>query len=145
MLGGLARWLRFGGIDAYFDRTALVAEIVARARAEQRWFLTRSPGTAAMLGPRVLVLRNMGVADEIRELQQRLGVVADETLWFSRCSLCNWLLEAVPRDTVVAMVPPYVVGHVKAFRRCRGCGRIYWSGSHSDRIRRRLAELFASA
>jgi uncharacterized protein with PIN domain len=39
-------------------------------------------------------------------------------------------------------VPPFVAATAPRFRVCPGCGRVYWPGTHADRIARRLDTLF---
>ena len=41
----------------------------------------------------------------------------------------------------VPAVPPRVFASHAAFRRCPGCGRVYWEGTHVGRIRRVLDAL----
>jgi len=53
---------------------------------------------------------------------------------FSRCSRCNAELEAVSPETVKNEVPDYVFFTQEEFLRCRGCGRIYWKGTHVPKI-----------
>ena len=47
-----------------------------------------------------------------------------------RCLDCNRPLEAVARETVAALVPPYVLATQEHFQRCAGCGRVYWPATH---------------
>ena len=35
-------------------------------------------------------------------------------------------------------MPEYVKARQRDFRSCRGCGRIYWPGTHCERIEERL-------
>ncbi|MGD2104505.1 MAG: Mut7-C RNAse domain-containing protein, partial [Anaerolineae bacterium] len=58
----------------------------------------------------------------------------------SRCSVCNALLEAVPREDVADRVPPFVLNTHSEFRRCTGCDRVYWSGSHVDAMDEELEQ-----
>ncbi|UCE87873.1 MAG: twitching motility protein PilT, partial [Deltaproteobacteria bacterium] len=39
---------------------------------------------------------------------------------------------------VEGRVPPRILREHSAFLRCPGCERVYWSGSHTDRMRRVL-------
>ena len=60
---------------------------------------------------------------------------------FSRCAACNGVLERVSPDEVAASVPPFVAATQTQYTRCPGCGRIYWRGTHWDRVSARLASL----
>ena len=61
----------------------------------------------------------------------------------SRCMECNGELEPAPADAVAGRVPPGVLEGCREFWRCRGCGRVFWHGSHWARISGRLARVFA--
>jgi hypothetical protein len=58
---------------------------------------------------------------------------------FSRCPVCNGALEVADREAVRAHVPAYVAETHRTFRRCPCCGRIYWRGTHWQRMEQNLA------
>jgi len=142
MLGTLARWLRFAGFDTSFDPSLPDPALAAAARRDGRWLLTRDRLLAAAAGPRVVLLRCPDLAGQVGELRSRLALSADPDRAFTRCSRCNALLEPVASDAVVREVPPYVAAHATRFVRCPGCRRIYWPGTHSERISLRIKALF---
>jgi len=134
MLGTLARWLRFFGYDAeYMDPSTEDRLLAERARSEDRWLLTRDRELAA-IGPRTMLLRSDVVEDQLVEVFERLGVRPWIGLDRARCAECNGELAPVEARTVARDVPPYVLRTAERFSRCRGCGRVYWPGSHGDRI-----------
>jgi uncharacterized protein with PIN domain len=134
MLGSLARWLRFFGYDAaYMDPSTEDRRLADRARSEGRWLLTRDRGLAAV-GPRTMLLRSEAVEDQLVEVFERLGVRPEVGLERARCGECNGELEPADAGKVARDVPPYVLRTATRFKRCRGCGRVYWPGSHGDRI-----------
>jgi uncharacterized protein len=47
-------------------------------------------------------------------------------------------LEAVAKADVASLVPERSRRHYETFLRCRGCGRIYWHGSHAARLEQAL-------
>jgi len=142
MLGTLARWLRFAGVDTFFEAGIDDDELAALARVEGRWLVTRDRALAARAGPRSMLLRRATLAAQVAELRARLPLEFRPGRFFSRCSACNAVLAEVSRDRVAARVPPFVAVNASRFRECPGCGRVYWPGSHEPRIRRRLDELF---
>jgi len=144
MLGTLARWLRFAGFDVFFAPHVADAQLAQRARVEGRWLLTQDRELAARAGPRVLLLRGGSLLEQVVELRQRLGLRAEPSRFFTRCSRCNGLLDRVGVEEVVHQVPPYVAAHAQLFVRCRGCGRVYWPGSHLPRIQATLHKLFTA-
>ncbi len=136
MLGSLARWLRLAGYDCEYSG-AEDRELAARAEREGRWLLTRDRELAAV-GPRSLLVRQEGVEAQLVEVLGRLGLAPSGRLEDARCAACNGgLREASPAE-VEGLVPPYVRDTAPRFRACSGCGRVYWPGTHSARIRDRL-------
>ena len=61
---------------------------------------------------------------------------------FTRCTLCNILLMTVEKPKIRGVVPDYIWQMQHEFRKCSGCGRIYWPGSHKERSMIRLEQLF---
>jgi len=144
MLGRLARWLRLAGFDASYTPAVADLALAGRARAEQRWLLTRNRRLAGVAGPRALLLRARTTGEQVAELRRRLALTVRPELFLTRCSCCNASLEAVPGDVVRERVPPYVAIHAGRFMECPGCGRVYWPGTHVARIARTLGEWFPS-
>ena len=60
---------------------------------------------------------------------------------FTRCRECNTILDDVGRGDVLERLPERI-GHLyERFKRCAGCGRVYWEGSHYDRMKRLVDRL----
>ncbi|HNX58600.1 MAG TPA: Mut7-C RNAse domain-containing protein, partial [Spirochaetota bacterium] len=60
---------------------------------------------------------------------------------FSRCLLCNGSLEAVPKETVSASLDELTRRYYETFFHCTGCGKIYWKGSHFERMGKLIQKL----
>lgn len=139
MLGTLAKWLRLLGYDTAYDNQASDPELAHRARAEGRVLLTRDQELAARSGLRTLLIESEVLEEQVEQVQDALAPPPQPP--FSRCPVCNTALEPVSREEIADQVPPYVLKTQTEFHRCPGCGRIYWPGTHVDRMRRRLSEL----
>lgn len=140
MLGRLARWLRTLGYDAAYDPEIEDSELVRRAVAEDRVILTRDRDLAEewrLEG--CLVLASEDPLDHLAAIDREFGLGWPRPL-FRRCLECNVALERAPGAEVEARVPERVRRRETEFRRCPSCGRIYWEGSHTRRMRRRLEE-----
>jgi uncharacterized protein with PIN domain len=141
MLGSLARWLRFFGYDASFPEPGPEDSLLAeRARSEGRWLLTKDRELAAA-GPRTVLIRSEGLEEQLAEVFSRLDLRPEATLERARCGECNGGLEGVSRDEVADVTPPHVLATAPRFRRCTSCGRVYWPGSHGDRILERMRKI----
>lgn len=144
MLGRLARWLRFAGFDTTFLPDTPDPAVAGEARAEGRWLLTRDRRLAAAAGPRVVLLRTRTVGEQVAELRVRLPLAACPERFLTRCSCCNDALVEVSREAVRNRVPPFVAMRASRFFSCPGCGRVYWPGTHPQRITRTLEAWFLS-
>lgn len=138
MLGSLARWLRFMGYDTAYPEPGPDRLLIDRTRAEARVLLTRDRELAARVTGAVQV-RSDDLDEQIREVASvlRLRLVAP----LSRCSLCNEILEAVPPEDVKGLVPDGVTSRHHEFWRCPSCRRVYWQGTHWDKMVERLNDL----
>ena len=138
MLGTVARWLRFFGYDAVFLEPGPEDRLLAeQARNEGRWLLTRDRELASA-GPRTMLIRADELEDQLLEVFGRLGLRPQATLELARCGECNGELEDVSKDEVSGVAPPHVLATAPRFRRCSGCRRVYWPGSHGERILERM-------
>lgn len=146
MLGGLAKWLRAAGYDTDYAREG--TDIADRALAERamkegrvmltgdRGFLERAPVRDGRL--ELVLLPQLPVEEQLRAVVERFGLEPRP----SRCMGCNGELETVASGAVAGLVPPGVLGERREFWRCRGCGRVFWHGSHWARISGRLERVF---
>jgi uncharacterized protein with PIN domain len=143
MLGSLARWLRFFGFDSVFLEPGPEDRLLSEhARVEGRWLLTKDRELASA-GPRTVLVRADDLDDQLIEVFTRLGLQPDATLERARCSECNGNLEDVSKEEVAEVVPPHVLATAPRFRRCSGCRRVYWPGSHGDNILQRMEKVIS--
>ena len=133
-LGRLARTLRLLGFDAVWRNDIPDDELAAISTVEHRILLTRDRG----LLKRAKVAHGYLVTEtdrhrQVGEVLQRFDL-AGAIAPFGRCLACNGLLEPVAKNEVEDRLPPRTRRDYDEFRRCTGCGRIYWQGSHYDRL-----------
>lgn len=139
MLGTLAKWLRILGYDTLFDPALNDHQLVRLARAENRLLLTRDRQLAQRRGVRVLLVVSEHLDDQIRQVVVDLELEPVRT--FSRCPVCNEPLELMDHSAAQARVPVYVAQSHETFKNCPACQRIYWRGSHWQRMEEQLAQL----
>jgi uncharacterized protein with PIN domain len=146
MLGKLAKQLRMLGYDALYYRGEDVYPLIRLGRQEGRVILTRNTKLIPRR-PEDVILRI--TEDEpllqLKELIQKANIKIDEGKVFSRCLLCNALLDAISRTEVEGKVPDFIFYQQREFFRCPQCQRIYWPGSHQENMKRRMEELLTSA
>lgn len=139
MLGTLAKWLRILGFDTLFDANLNDHQLVRLARAENRVLLTRDHELARRRGLHTLLVTAEHLDDQVRQVLADLSLATDCA--FSRCPVCNQLLEAIDRETAQARVPAYVVHTHDSFSRCPACQRVYWRGTHWQQMDEHLKNL----
>jgi len=139
MLGRLAKWLRILGYDTLYGVHWDDNELARRSRAEGRVLLTRDGELARRRGLRVLFIHQQELEPQLAEVLAAYPPPPEGL--FSRCPECNAPLQDVPKEAAREQVPPYVYQTQARFRRCPQCLRLYWQGTHWQRMRERLAEL----
>ena len=146
MLGGLAKWLRAAGYDTYYARegTDVSDRSLAQKALEERrvvltsdnGFLERRPVRDGTVG--FMQVPHLPLEEQLQLVAARFSLTRRQ----SRCMVCNGELGVVPPVTVAGRVPPGVMQDHEEFFECRGCGRVFWHGSHWDRISSRLERVF---
>jgi len=144
-LGKLARYLRLLGFDTLYGSDRDDAAIVALSVAESRIILTRDKG---LLKHAVVTrghwVRSTAARRQLQEIVQAFDLTGSARP-FTRCMRCNALLEQAAKDAIAARLPPRVRAHFDAFAQCPACHRVYWRGSHYERLRTLVAELCPAA
>ncbi|MGB9919508.1 MAG: Mut7-C RNAse domain-containing protein [Moorellales bacterium] len=140
-LGRLAAYLRLLGFDSLYRGNLPDAILAGISVQDRRILLTRDRG----LLKRSQVSHGYLVR-ETNPRQQITEVVRRFDLWglarpFSRCMRCNEELVAVRKEEILDRLPPRVREGCEEFRKCPGCDRVYWKGSHYERLARLVREV----
>jgi uncharacterized protein with PIN domain/sulfur carrier protein ThiS len=133
-LGGLARLLRMAGFDTIYDNNLHDDEIEILGLQEQRVVLTRD---RELLKRRRVeygaYVRALKAEAQLREVVARFDL-AERARPFTLCLHCNAPLRAVAREAVLERLPPTVRATQDEFSTCDQCHRVYWKGSHWQRM-----------
>jgi uncharacterized protein with PIN domain len=138
MLGRLAKWLRVLGFDASVEPLFDLERIEALLR-NKITPVTRREKWRGLQG--VIFIRNDHHFEQLKELISELGMSREALRPFSRCGVCNTVLAPIPRELALGSVPDFIFETASDFRKCPGCGRVYWPGSHKDRMLAMLESL----
>lgn len=140
-LGRLAAYLRMLGLDAAYTNSAGDAELARISVDEHRILLTRDRGllmrSAVTHG---YWLRETAPRLQTAEIVRRFDL-ARRIEPFRRCMACNSPLVPADREEIAGRVPPGVAASRQEFRECPACRRVYWQGTHYQRMRRWIEEL----
>ena len=138
-LGTLAKWLRIVGYDTLYERGDRDLDFLKKAAEEGRVALTRKRDLARRPhAVRLVVVKADRAPDQLAEVLEALEIIPDPMKRMTLCLRCNTPLEAIPKETVEGLVPAYVYRKYMQFRRCPLCGRIFWPGTHRERVDERL-------
>jgi uncharacterized protein with PIN domain len=142
-LGRLAAYLRLLGFDTLYRNDADDPELARISRDEQRVLLTRDRG----LLKRSIVTHGYYIR-ETDPQKQVVEVVLHFDLFrviepFRRCLRCNGVLEEVSKDEISSQLPPLASQSFDEFRRCQGCGKVFWKGSHYERMAQLIEHVLA--
>lgn len=143
-LGGLARFLRMLGFDTLHENAFADEDIRRLARDERRVVLTRDRELLKCRDiARGCFVHALEPQAQLGEVAKRYGL-ARRARPFTLCLHCNLPLVEVDRDSVLERLPERVVELHERFTHCRGCDRVYWPGSHYDRMRQALGEVLSA-
>ena len=137
-LGKLVRDLRLLGVDVVYDPAAEDRQLVTIASSENRALLTRD---RRLLMHAIVrhgyYLRSQEPMEQTLEILHRFDL-GSALAPFTRCLRCNTLLKPAKKAEVFDQLKPLTRIYYEQFRRCSGCGQVYWSGSHFAKLQNRI-------
>ena len=134
-LGRLAKYLRMVGFDTVYSNSLEDPEIVRLATAQKRIILTRD--LALLKNSQVThgyYVRSDQPNEQLAEAIQRFDL-KDQIKPFKRCMECNGLIKKVNKEKIVELLKPRTRAYFNEFYQCHDCKKVYWHGSHFDRMR----------
>jgi uncharacterized protein with PIN domain len=132
MLIKLGKYLRILGYDAAWDEALRTHELIARANAEERTFLTRN----TRLPDEYPVPAHWLAVTPTEPDKQLAEVIASSRLdseryLFSRCVRCNVeLADVKDKSEIREKVHANVYERYDRFYTCPACGTVFWKGTH---------------
>lgn len=148
-VGRLARWLRIAGFDTVFINDLDDNRLVRLALLEGRVLLTKDTqilkrrlATTGRL--KVILIESEKVKEQLRQVVKALKLV-DKIKPFTLCLECNQSLVPKDKEEVKELVPPYVFKTQTQYMQCPACRRVYWRGTHWQRMSRELEKIVSEA
>jgi uncharacterized protein with PIN domain len=137
-LGKLARNLRLLGFDVAYDRNAADPQLLDLMARENRALLTRDRRLLMhAIVQHGYFPRSQNAEEQTIEVVRRFKLL-DLIAPFTRCLRCNARLQPAAKADVIKELEPLTKMYYQRFRRCPGCGRIYWAGSHFEKLKKRI-------
>jgi len=132
-LGKLAKWLRLLGFDTLYESEVTADEFIENL-GNDRILLTRTQHirTKSTIS-RLIFVHSDHWVEQLKQIILELGLNAAQTRPFSRCLHCNILIVTAEKEALWGRVPDYIFESHDHFLTCPKCGKVYWSGSHTER------------
>ncbi|MDB6124005.1 MAG: hypothetical protein JWQ71_2998 [Pedosphaera sp.] len=139
-LGGLARWLRASGYEAIWipdiDDDDLLREgvrldaiiLTTDSMLMERRVLRDGIIPAVWVPPTLTMLEQLALIFQELDLEMR----------DSRCMSCGGEMIEIDKEAVRDRIPPRTLKWLNEFFECRQCGKLFWHGTHWQRITSRL-------
>jgi uncharacterized protein with PIN domain len=133
------------GFDTIYRNTLHDAEIEAIALDEGRAVLTRDRELLKRRGVGYgCYVRALNPEAQLREVFERIGLAAPARP-FTLCLHCNAPLRPVAKAEVLGRLPPRVAASQDEFVTCDCCRRVFWKGTHWQRMSGLLDTVLARA
>ncbi|HEX9917279.1 MAG TPA: Mut7-C RNAse domain-containing protein [candidate division Zixibacteria bacterium] len=138
-LGKLAKLLRTLGYDTLFEKDLDDYKLIRQSLEQNRVILTRDTKLARFkIAQNQLLITSDNPLEQLKQVIEYFELKPKKEGFFSRCLLCNNILEEVEKDKAKDKIPPYVFKTQKDFVICNKCDKVFWKGTHIDKIRAKL-------
>ena len=150
MFGRLTRLLRIFGYDTvyandledYFKVNPVPDDLLLKYALEHdRIIITRDYPFFKKNMKKIIYMEGEGVYHYLFQLKKKLHLEYNFVLQNARCSICNSSLKKVKdKEEIINEVKPQTFNHYNEFYQCTNedCRKIYWEGTHIDKIRKQL-------
>jgi len=144
-VGKLAKWLRIMGYDALFFNNIDDDELIDIALGDERIVLTKDSqiGKRRVVTSGQLKIVLINDDDPGKQLRHVVKVLKLDCFLkqFTRCLECNEILLTRSKEEVKELVPPYVFRTQTQYMQCPSCLRVYWRGTHWQRMKNELEKI----
>ena len=140
-LGKLAIYLRILGFDVLYRNDYQDDDLVSVLNLEKCILLTRD---RHLLMRKVVIfgycVRNLDPELQLIEVAHRFNLSGKITP-FHRCLRCNSPLQSIEKEAILDRLQPLTIRYYNEFHICPSCDRIYWKGSHYERMHKLISQV----
>ncbi len=143
-LGKLAKYLRMVGFDCLYKNDFEDTTIVKITLNENRIILTRDK--PLLRSPKIqhgYYVRSIFPKMQFIEVIEKFDLTS-QLHPFTRCIVCNHPIEKVSKAGIRERIPQDTYHHFHDFYICKVCDKVYWQGSHYDRMQSFIHDLLGS-
>ncbi|MFO8018459.1 MAG: DUF5615 family PIN-like protein [Promethearchaeia archaeon] len=148
MFGKLTRFLRMFGYDAiyagelrdYFGEDPVPdKKLLEYARSHERIIITRDFPFYKIAGKsRAVYIDGEDVYINLQKLKKKLNLSYRVDMDSARCSVCNSPLSKIDKEKAKDSINQNSLKYFHEFYQCQNCEKIFWEGSHIERILKNL-------
>jgi len=143
MLGTLAKWLRIYGFDTFYANSEMDdTELIDISKKEKRIIITIDKNLLQIARKeklKVIEINTTDIDQQINKVINQVKIAPSKIL--SRCILCNTKIDEIKKDEVKKKVPKRVFEANEKFWFCPKCNKIYWKGSHYEKMIEKINDL----
>lgn len=139
-LGKLAKSLRLLGFDTAYKNDYSNSELLQLSQQENRVFLSRNIAAQNWVSISCFVVTSEDPFEQLKQVIDHFNL-QNQFRPFTRCIVCNGLLEAVAKENVLPWLEKNTAQYLNEFWQCNCCKRVYWKGSHYERLLKTIERL----
>ncbi len=144
-LGRLAAYLRMLGFDTLYRNDYDDPTLVRISVEEKRILLTSDKGL--LMRKQVThgyYVRERQPKKQLLEILERFDLFRSQKP-FTRCMHCNGEIQPVSKEAIESHLMPRTKAHYDNFWQCQDCQKVYWKGSHYQRMQQLISALNSRA
>lgn len=139
MIIGLVKWLRILGFDAVDIN--FVKNDKVKNNLDSKYFITASKKHfEEWKSQKKVFIPFNTVSEQLNYLNKEINIF-EKIKFLSRCLLCNRKFFSVDKSEITNNIPQKVREKFDRYYQCPNCKRIYWEGSHVQRILDKLERM----
>ena len=140
-LGKLARILRLLGFDVIYKKFFPDEHIIHDSLCHKRVILTRDIGLLKNKSVKWGAwIHSLNPLDQTKEVITKYNLM-DRLKPFKRCLECNGLIKSIAKKEILHGLHPKTKEYFREFYHCQDCRRVYWKGSHYEKLLKWVEEV----
>jgi uncharacterized protein with PIN domain len=132
-LGKLARLLRMVGFDTVYRNDFSLDALLRISDEENRILLSRNTLLLKTNPGKCFIVSDEDPLVQLKQVVQHFGL-KNRVQPFSRCIACNGVLESKAKECIAHLLKKNTAAYFDEFWQCQDCQRIYWKGSHFEKM-----------
>jgi len=145
MLGNIAKKLRLFGYDSEYSSDINDNDLIMRAKNENRILITKDTLLSKIAQKEKISVIQVTKNTEMEQLVQIFKILKLGEIVVNgnnaRCTECNGELKTTDKDIILNQVPKGVIEKIDEFWKCTNCNKVYWEGTHIEKLQKFVVEL----